>query len=83
MKLDNKNSIINGLKITGVLGDQQASLVGQNCVSFGQTKCTYGTGAFLLTNIGEKIHFSQKGLLTTVAYQFGSKSKAVYAYEVG
>lgn len=81
VKLDEKNNKLNGLKITGVLGDQQASLVGQNCVSFGQTKCTYGTGAFLLTNIGENLQFSNKGLLTTVAYQFGSKSKATYAYE--
>ena len=56
-----------GLPIMGVAGDQQASLVGQGCVKSGQTKCTYGTGAFLLTHTGTTIARSKNGLLTTRA----------------
>ncbi len=56
-----------GLPITGVAGDQQASLIGQGCVAPGQAKCTYGTGAFLLAHTGERIVPSQTGLITTLA----------------
>lgn len=56
-----------GLPIMGVAGDQQASLVGQGCVNPGDTKCTYGTGAFLLTHTGGRIARSSNGLLTTRA----------------
>ena len=56
-----------GIPIMGVAGDQQASLVGQGCFQAGQTKCTYGTGAFLLTHTGNKIGRSKNGLLTTRA----------------
>jgi glycerol kinase len=56
-----------GLPITGVAGDQQASLIGQGCVSAGQVKCTYGTGAFLLAHTGSRIVPSKRGLLTTLA----------------
>ena len=49
-----------GVRITGVLGDQQAALFGQGCFHPGEAKCTYGTGAFLLLNIGEKIIHSSK-----------------------
>jgi len=56
-----------GLPITGVAGDQQASLIGQGCVAAGQTKCTYGTGAFLLAHTGDRIVSSQSGLITTLA----------------
>ncbi len=56
-----------GLPITGVAGDQQASLVGQGCLQAGQAKCTYGTGAFLLAHTGSSPIFSSRGLVTTVA----------------
>ncbi len=56
-----------GLPITGVAGDQQASLIGQGCVALGQAKCTYGTGAFLLAHTGERIVPSRNGLITTLA----------------
>jgi glycerol kinase len=56
-----------GLPITGVAGDQQASLIGQGCVAAGQVKCTYGTGAFLLAHTGDRIVPSRRGLLTTLA----------------
>ena len=56
-----------GLPICGVAGDQQASLVGQGCISSGQAKCTYGTGAFLLAHTGDRIVPSRRGLITTLA----------------
>lgn len=56
-----------GLPILGVAGDQQASLVGQGCVRPGQAKCTYGTGAFLLSHTGSKVVASTSGLLATRA----------------
>ncbi|XP_038215506.1 glycerol kinase-like [Zerene cesonia] len=70
-----------GTPIAGCLGDQQAALVGQNCMKFGQVKCTYGTGCFLLYNTGESIVHSQSGLLTTVAYKLGPDAPAIYALE--
>lgn len=66
--------------ISGCLGDQQAALVGQNCLE-GMAKATYGTGAFILYNTGEKMVQSNHGLLTTVAYQLGPNSKPFYALE--
>ncbi|KGN39411.1 glycerol kinase GlpK [Knoellia subterranea] len=66
--------------ITGVLGDQQAATVGQVCFEPGEAKNTYGTGNFLLLNTGTEIVRSNNGLLTTVAYQFGSAAP-VYALE--
>ena len=66
--------------IAGDLGDQQAALVGQACFRAGEAKNTYGTGCFLLMNAGEKAVQSTHGLLTTVAFKFGSKP-AVYALE--
>src|ERR1700756_2039012 len=66
--------------ITGILGDQQAAMVGQVCFTVGEAKNTYGTGNFLLLNTGEEIVRSQNGLLTTVCYQFGD-AKPVYALE--
>jgi glycerol kinase len=56
-----------GLPVTGVAGDQQASLVGQGCLEAGQAKCTYGTGAFLLAHTGETPVPSTRGLVTTLA----------------
>jgi glycerol kinase len=66
--------------IAGVLGDQQAALVGQTCFQPGQSKTTYGTGNFLLLNTGTSPVHNDRGLLTTVAYQFGS-APCVYALE--
>lgn len=72
---------LKGTKITGCLGDQSAALVGQCGFSPGQAKNTYGTGCFLLYNVGEKPVISKYGLLATVAYDFGSGRKPVYALE--
>lgn len=71
---------IGGVKISGVLGDQQAALFGQASFSPGEAKNTYGTGCFLLMNTGERAVPSTCGLLTTVAYKLGDK-KAIYALE--
>jgi glycerol kinase len=71
---------VKGVAIAGILGDQQAALVGQVCFAKGEAKNTYGTGCFLLMNTGAEAVASQSGLLTTVAYKFGA-SAAVYALE--
>jgi glycerol kinase len=62
---------LKGVPIAGILGDQQAALVGQTCFDSGEVKNTYGTGCFLLMNTGERMVPSAAGLLTTVAYRFG------------
>ena len=67
------------IPLAGILGDQQAALVGQACFQPGECKNTYGTGCFMLLNTGEKPVQSRSGLLTTVAYQLGSRP--VYALE--
>ncbi|MGP1413601.1 MAG: glycerol kinase GlpK [Bacillales bacterium] len=67
------------LKITGVAGDQQASLFGHRCFSKGDLKNTYGTGCFMLMNIGEKPILSKNGLITTIAFSF--QNKIYYALE--
>src|SRR2546422_9406717 len=69
-----------GVPIAGILGDQQAALVGQACFRPGEAKNTYGTGCFLLMNTGERPVQSKYGLLTTGAFKFGSKP-AHYALE--
>jgi glycerol kinase len=66
--------------IAGVLGDQQAALVGQACFEAGEAKNTYGTGCFLLMNMGNQIVESKAGLLTTIAYKLGEQP-ANYALE--
>lgn len=71
---------IKDVPITGILGDQQAALVGQTCFEPGEAKNTYGTGSFLLMNTGERPIASKFGLLTTVAYKFGEQP-ARYALE--
>ena len=71
---------IPGVPIAGILGDQQAALVGQTCFRAGEAKNTYGTGCFLLLNTGESAVRSTSGLLTTVAYQIGSEAPR-YALE--
>ncbi|KAN0016286.1 hypothetical protein ACTFIU_006250 [Dictyostelium citrinum] len=74
---------LHGIPIAGVLGDQQAAMVGQMCFEKGQAKNTYGTGCFLLYNTGNDIVHSRNGLLTTVCYQLGRDSPPVYALEGG
>jgi glycerol kinase len=73
-------SALQGVTIAGILGDQQAALVGQTCFKPGEAKNTYGTGCFLLMNVGDKPVPSQHGLLTTVAYRMGDQPP-VYALE--
>jgi len=65
-----KCSRLVGVPITGCLGDQQAALLGHQCTAPGQTKATFGTGCFVLTNIGT-LPVISPGLITTVAYKFG------------
>ncbi|MGI9093545.1 MAG: glycerol kinase GlpK [Mycobacteriales bacterium] len=69
-----------GIPITAALGDQQAAMVGQACFARGEAKNTYGTGNFLLLNTGEALVRSDRGLLSTVCYQFGDQ-RPVYALE--
>jgi glycerol kinase len=66
--------------ISGILGDQQAAMVGQVCFERGESKTTYGTGNFALVNTGTEIVRSSHGLLTTVCYKFGDHP-ARYALE--
>ena len=60
-----------GIPVSGMAGDQQAALFGQACFRPGESKCTYGTGSFLLMNTGSEPIPSTTGLLTTVAWQLG------------
>jgi glycerol kinase len=69
-----------GVPVAGILGDQQAALVGQTCFAPGEAKNTYGTGCFLLMNTGHGIVQSKHGLLTTVAFQLKDQP-AQYALE--
>ena len=75
------DSALQGVRITGCLGDQSAALVGQCAFEPGMAKNTYGTGCFLLYNVGEKPVLSKHGLLATVAYHFGGDRNPVYALE--
>jgi glycerol kinase len=68
-----KISALNGVPIAGILGDQQAALVGQACFEPGEAKNTYGTGCFMLMNTGTQAVPSTAGLITTVAYQIGDE----------
>jgi len=68
------------IAIAGILGDQQAAMVGQGCFEVGDSKCTYGTGNFGLVNTGTQIVRSENGLLTTVCYKFGTEATK-YALE--
>ncbi|HEM46194.1 MAG TPA: glycerol kinase GlpK, partial [Alphaproteobacteria bacterium] len=67
--------------VAGAAGDQQAALFGQTCYLPGQAKNTYGTGCFLLMNTGEQAVSSERGLLTTIAWQVGEGSPVIYALE--
>jgi len=75
-----KIDALSGTAIAGILGDQQAALVGQTCFVPGEAKNTYGTGCFLLMNTGENAVASTAGLVTTVAYQLDA-SAVHYALE--
>jgi glycerol kinase len=75
-----RQGALEGVAIAGILGDQQAALVGQTCLKAGEAKNTYGTGCFLLMNTGTRAVQSKFGLLTTVAYKFGEEA-ASYALE--
>jgi len=68
-----------GIPIAGIAGDQQAALYGQDCLSAGDTKCTYGTGAFMLMNVGDRPVTSRAGMLGTVAWRLDGKT--TYALE--
>lgn len=67
------------IKIAGVAGDQQAALFGQTCFKPGMAKNTYGTGCFMLMNIGDKPLYPNNGLLTTIAW--GLDGRVEYALE--
>jgi glycerol kinase len=69
-----------GIPIAGIAGDQQSALFGQACFTPGDAKCTYGTGAFILMNTGDKPVASRSGLLTTVAWKL-STGELRYALE--
>jgi glycerol kinase len=69
-----------GVPIAGDLGDQQAALFGQTCFAAGESKNTYGTGCFMLLNMGTRVVPSKNGLLTTLAYRLAGQPP-VYALE--
>merc|ERR1719192_2998588 len=71
---------LKGIPMAGILGDQQAAMLGQLCIRPGLAKNTYGTGCFMLMNTGDTPVPSKNGLLTTVLWQFG-KEKVQYALE--
>ena len=66
-------SDFNNINVNAVLGDQQAALFGQGCLNEGTLKSTYGTGCFLMANIGSKPLLSDNGLLTTIGYSLNNK----------
>jgi glycerol kinase len=68
------------LPVAGILGDQNAALFGQTCFAVGTSKCTYGTGSFILTNTGSEIVRSESGLLSTAAWRSPS-GEMTYALE--
>ncbi len=71
---------VQGVKVAGDLGDQQAALFGQTCFAVGEAKNTYGTGNFLLLNTGTEAVQSKNGLITTAAYRIGD-GPTIYALE--
>jgi glycerol kinase len=72
--------VLQGVPLSGILGDQQAALFGQACLAPGEAKNTYGTGCFMLMNTGTTPFPSTNGLLTTLGYKLGD-APAVYALE--
>ncbi len=75
----NVRALPDGIPVCGIAGDQQAALFGQACFQPGEAKCTYGTGAFLLQNVGTEPLPSRHGLLTTVGWRIGTETQ--YALE--
>ena len=73
---------LDGVPIAGILGDQQAALMGQACFAPGEAKNTYGTGCFLLMNTGTDAGASTSGLVTTVAYQIRRASRRATHWKV-
>jgi glycerol kinase len=71
---------LDGVPLAAALGDQHAALIGEACFSPGDAKNTYGTGCFLLMNVGDTPRPSTRGLLSTLAYKLGEE-KPVYALE--
>lgn len=69
------------LLITGMIGDQHAALLGHGCLQPGQIKTTYGTGCFMLMNIGNTPLLSNHGLITTIAFQLSPDKPPLYAIE--
>ncbi|PWO01406.1 putative glycerol kinase [Tilletiopsis washingtonensis] len=72
---------LQGVEIAGLIGDQMGALIGQKALTPGEAKNTYGTGAFLLYNTGDKVVDSKNGLLSTIAYKAGPNAEPVYALE--
>jgi glycerol kinase len=68
------------LPIAGIVGDQQSALFGQTCFDVGESKCTYGTGSFILTNTGTEVVRSEAGLLSTAAWK-SPEGELTYAVE--
>lgn len=69
-----------GIPVAGILGDQQAAMVGQTCFNKGDSKTTYGTGNFALISTGDKLVRSKNGLITTVLFKLGN-ARVQYALE--
>ncbi len=72
-----------GIPIAGMAGDQQSALFGQACFDVGMSKCTFGTGSFMVMNTGRETVASQSGLLTTVAWHLAGDKARTYALEGG
>ncbi len=70
-----------GIPIAGMAGDQQSALFGQTCFGVGDVKCTYGTGAFVLMNVGAKPIASRHGLIATAGWRLREGDAPVYALE--
>jgi glycerol kinase len=66
-------SLQKAIPITAIIGDQQSALFGENCLSPGMVKATFGTGCFVVMNLGDNILLSKKRLLTSVAWQINDK----------
>lgn len=66
--------LLDGIPICGMVGDQQSALFGQGCLSEGEAKCTFGTGAFIMLNTGSAPTLSSSGLLTTIGWRLGSET---------
>ncbi|KAI6242756.1 Glycerol kinase [Aphelenchoides fujianensis] len=76
-----KDGPLKGVALSGCVGDQQAALIGHNCLRVGDAKCTFGTGTFMLCNTGTTPIISKNGLLSTVGFQFGPHAPVCYALE--